>query len=314
MWTTIGTVGAVVVALAIALTQAGVAIVLSILQRRQARRKVGSLVSAWVEHEYAPSSSGEYYQRTVFLHLASESDEPVFRVELLCGIQTEKGPIQLGPLSAPPVIPVLPAKREFTYDIAMGLLGFGDFAHDSFRGLVARVAFRDRKDKLWQRGFDGKLEKVRKPNPAIITEASDDLAFATAGPLDNLYNPRAAVFAFADVAANEDVSDLEFGQPLSTQAPGWAKSPLALIKEFRTMLCELNVATHVWYPTPRIAYVRMFTEQAGGKIPQEMDIITLVWRGGLGWTLFGVGPYLPWMIPFSPGELDSNPLDGREQP
>lgn len=46
MWTTIGTVGAVVVALAIALTQAGVAIVLSILQRRQARRKVASLVSA----------------------------------------------------------------------------------------------------------------------------------------------------------------------------------------------------------------------------------------------------------------------------
>ena len=175
------------------------------------------------------------------MHLANESDEPVFRVELLCGIQTEKGPIQLGPLSAPPIIPVLPAKREFTYDITMGLLGFGDFAHDSFRGLVARVAFRDGKDKLWQRGFDGKLEKVQRPQPATITEASDDLAFAQASPLDNLYNPRAAVFAFADVAANEDVSDLEFGELLSTQASGWANSPPALIKEFRTMLCELNL-------------------------------------------------------------------------
>lgn len=59
MWTAIGTVGAVVVALVVALTQAAVAIVLGVKRRYLARRKVASLVSAWVEHSYGPSPSGE---------------------------------------------------------------------------------------------------------------------------------------------------------------------------------------------------------------------------------------------------------------
>ena len=142
MWTAIGTVGAVVVALVVALTQAAVVIVLGVKRRYLARRKVASLVSAWVEHSYGPNSSGEYYRRTVSLHLANESDEPVFRVEVLCGIETEHGTIQLGPLAAPRMIPVLPPKRKFTYDITMGMLGFGDFAHDSFWGLIPKVGFR----------------------------------------------------------------------------------------------------------------------------------------------------------------------------
>ena len=37
---------------------------------------------------------------------------------------------------------MLPPKREFTYDITMGMLGFGDFAHDSFWGLIPKVGFR----------------------------------------------------------------------------------------------------------------------------------------------------------------------------
>lgn len=124
MWTAIGTVGSVV-ALAVALTQATVAIVLGGRRRHLARRKVASLVSAWVEHLYTPSPSGEYYRRTVSLHLDNESDEPVFRVEVLCGIETEHGTIQLGPLEAPSHPVPLP-KREFTYDVTMGMLGFGE--------------------------------------------------------------------------------------------------------------------------------------------------------------------------------------------
>lgn len=57
-WTSVGTVGAVVVALLVALTQATVAIVISIRRNLLARRKVASLVSAWLEHVYLPSEEG----------------------------------------------------------------------------------------------------------------------------------------------------------------------------------------------------------------------------------------------------------------
>ena len=136
-WTSVGTVGAVVVALLVALTQATVAIVISIRRNLLARRKVASLVSAWLEHVYLPSEEGTYYRRSVTLRVANESDEPVFNVEVTCGIETEDGVIRVGPLAAPRVIPILPPKREFVYDVTMGMLGFGQFAHDSFRGLVA---------------------------------------------------------------------------------------------------------------------------------------------------------------------------------
>lgn len=314
MWTAIGTVGAVVVALAVALTQATVAIVLGVRRRHLARRKVASLVSAWVEHSYTPSPSGEYYRRTVSLHLANESDEPVFRVEVLCGIETEHGTIQLGPLSAPRVIPVLPPKREFTYDVTMGMLGFGDFAHDSFRGLVAEVGFRDHEGRRWERGFDGELKRVKRPRPAVVTEAADELAVAQVGPVDNPYNPLGIVFAFANIASDEEVDDEQFHQLLAGQASGWTQTPPESIAEVREMLRTSNLASHIWYPTPRIAYARMLESLPDGESSQEMHIITLVWRNAKGWTLFGVRPYLPWMIPFAPGELDADPLDEREQP
>lgn len=314
MWTAIGTVGAVVVALVVALTQAAVVIVLGVKRRYLARRKVASLVSAWVEHSYGPNSSGEYYRRTVSLHLANESDEPVFRVEVLCGIETEHGTIQLGPLAAPRIIPVLPPKREFTYDITMGMLGFGDFAHDSFRGLVAKIGFRDHEGTRWERGFDGALKRVKRPRPAVVSEAADELAFAQAGPVDSPYNPLGIVFLFTNIASDDKVDDAMFHQLLADQASGWAKTPPDTIAEVRKMLRMSNLATHVWYPTPRIAYARMLESLTDGELAEETHILTLVWRNRKGWTLFGVGPYLPWMVPFAPGELDVDPLDERDQP
>lgn len=313
MWTAIGTIAAVIVALVVAIIQTTVAICLSIRRRRLTRRKVASLVSAWVEHSYTPSPSGEYYRRTVSLHLANESDEPVFRLEVLCGIQTEHGTIQVGPLAAPRVIPVLPPKREFTYDVTMGMLGFGNFAHDSFRGLVAEVGFRDHEGRRWERGFDGELKKVKKPRPSVVTEAAEKLTVAQAGPVDSPHNPLGKVLEFANIAFDEEVTDEQFHQLLVDQAGGWAEEPPDSIAKVREMLRTFNLASHVWYPTPRIVYARMLEDQPDGEAPQSIHIITLVWRNTKGWTLFGVGPYLAWDIPFDPGELDADPLDGRER-
>lgn len=313
-WTAVGTIGAVVVALLLALAQAVVAIVLSVKRRRLARRKVASLVSAWVEHAYTPSSNGDYYRRTVSLHLANESDEPVFKVEILCGIVTEDGTIQLGPLAAPRVIPVLPPKREFVYDVTMGMLGFGEYAHDTFRGLVAGVGFRDHEGRLWERDFDGSLQIVTTPRAAVVAEANDGLAVAQVGPVGSPYNPLTCVLAFTSIASDTEVNDEQFHQCLADEAGGWGKTSAEEVVSLRDTLRTANLAAHVWYPTPRIAYVRLLDELPDGLGPHRAHVLTLVWRNHRGWTLFGVGPYLPWMIPYATGELNVDPLEGREQP
>lgn len=310
-WTAIGTVGAAALALILALIQAGIAIVLSVRRRRAARQKVASLVSAWVERTYAPSPDGDYYRRTVHLHVSNESDEPVYRVEVVCGIGVDGGTIQLGPLSAPRVIPVLPPRREFVYDVTMGVLGFGDYGHDSFRSLVAEVSFRDHEGKRWERDFDGGLSLVEKPRAAVLFEAQSELIAAQAGPLDSAYNPRGLVFAIAHAASDDDMSDEDFRQLLHGQAPGWRQASDEEVAAVRDLLQTANVATHAWYPTPRIAYVRLIESLPGGGVSDRAHILTLVWRNGRGWTLFGSGPFLPWDVPFDPGELDVDPLDRR---
>lgn len=310
-WTAIGTVGAAALALILALIQAGIAIVLSVRRRRAARWKVASLVSAWVERTYAPGPNGDYYRRTVLLHLSNESDEPVYRVEVVCGIGVEGGTIQLGPLSAPRIIPVLPPKREFVYDVTMGVLGFGDFAHDTFRSLVAEVSFRDHEGKRWERDFGGKLSLVKKPRSGVFFETETEIVAAQAGPLDSVYNPRGLVFAIAHAASDDDMSDDDFRQLLHRQAHGWRQASDEDVTAVRDLLRTANVATHAWYPTPRIAYVRLLGSLPGGGVSDSAHILTLVWRNGRGWTLFGSGPFLPWDIPFDPGELTVDPLDGR---
>lgn len=309
LWTAIGTVGAVVVALVIALVQGGVALRRRRQERKLAREKVVSLVSAWIETTYRPSIGGDYYQRSVTLHLANESDEPVFKVEVLCGIATENGVIQVGPIAAPRIIPVLPPQQEFKYDITMGILAFGPVANDAFRALVAEVGFRDHEGERWNRGFEGELQHITDPKPAQITEADDDLMRAQTGPTDNPYNPFGLVLAFADKASDEEISNSEFQALLATQAHGWKNLTEAEVSEFRDLLGRSNLPTHVWYLTPRIAYVRLIDSQSNDQ--SSVVPLTLVWRNRIGWTLFGRGPFQPWDVRFKPGELETDPLDGR---
>lgn len=264
-----------------------------------------------MEHTYAPDPSGVYYRRQIRLHLANESDEPVFRVEVRCGIETERGTIRVGPLSAPSIIPVLPPRREFVYDVTMGMLAFGDFAHDSFRGLVSEVAFRDHEGKRWERDYSGNLQTVKEPKPAAVNEAGSELEYAQAGPVDSPYNPRGLILQFANIAADQSVSNQQFQELLVEHDPGWSKTPISEILGIREQLSNFNLALHVWYPTPRVAYARMLEDIDGLSREPRIMIITLVWRNQIGWRFFGIGPYLPWTIQFSPGELNADPLDGR---
>lgn len=312
-WTAVGTVSAVVVALAIALVQASVALIAGRRRRAAERRKVASLVSAWIEHEYTPSQDGDYYKRNVTLHLANESDEPVFRIEVLCGVESEGGVIQLGPLAAPRIIPVLPPRREFTFDVTMGMLGFWDFAHDAFRGLVAEVSFNDHNGEFWTRNFAGNLVVNDTAGSGSYREIEDSHSMLQIGPTENGFNPMAVVLAFASAAGDDKMSDRQFRKLLLEHASGWKELTNDELAEVRELLSTSNLASHVWYPTPRIAYVRLISDEALKEISPVVSVITLVWRNRLGWTLFGIGPYLPWNIGFEKGELTEDPLDGREQ-
>ena len=104
---------------------------------------------------------------------------------------------------------------------------------------------------------------------------------------------------------------MEFRLLLQDEATGWRHASDHDVEALRDLLRTANVAMHAWYPTPRIAYVRLIKSLPGGGVSDRAHILTLVWRNGRGWTLFGSGPFLPWDIPFNPGELDVDPLDGR---
>lgn len=315
IWTTIGTVGAVVVALLVALVQATVAIALAINRRSRARRKVASLVSAWIEHEYKPSNEGSYYRRTVTLHIANESDEPVFDIQVVNGIEAPDSTIRLGPLSAPRIIPVLPPKREFVYDVTTGMLGFGNLAHDAFNQFVAELTFRDHEEVQWERDFAGNLKKMKTDefhNQSRIAEAQDDVFYAQAGPIDNPYNPLGVVFLYANAASDDHISNTKFRKFLVEHAIGWKKLSDEDLQAVRKTLRSSSLALHVWYSTPRIAYVRLINDPDDEQHNLDATVLTLVWRNGKGWRFFGIGPFLPWDIGFAKGELDSDPLDGRE--
>lgn len=312
--TALGTVGAVVLALLVAITQAAVALFVYFSRRRRARWKVASLVSAWIEHKYSPSPEGNYYRRSVTLHISNESDEPVYRLQVLCGIETESGIIQAGPLAAPSTIPALPPKREFTYDITAGMLSFGEFAHDAFHGLVAEISFRDHENVRWERTFAGDLTRPKKPSAQAPTDSDDELILAQAGPVDNPYNPHQTILIFAEYANSDEVDDDRFFNLLKEEAGGWASLAEEEVKSVRAIFRDANVAAHIWYPAPRIAYVRLLLDPPDSDGGSFVHVATLVWRRDRAWTLFGLGPYQPWTIGFEKGELDLDPLDEREAP
>ena len=48
---------------------------------------------------------------------------------------------------------------------------------------------------------------VATPRVKYVIEAADELAVAQVGPVDNPYNPLGIVFAFANIASDEEVDD-----------------------------------------------------------------------------------------------------------
>ena len=110
----LGTIGAVVVALAFGVAESHRATravretaALRAEQRERERLRTPSLVAGWVTDNYVDDPLNSVYVRKVTAHVANESDDPVYNVTV--NVQFGNPPTVVGPLAVPLPIPVVPA-------------------------------------------------------------------------------------------------------------------------------------------------------------------------------------------------------------
>lgn len=275
--TAMGTVGAT-----------SVALVLALRSWAQERDATARFVSAWVTDEYRPRQDGSSYTRVVHLHVANESNEPVFNA--MVNVHIGRASTPLGPLAAPAPVSVIPPRRELVFDISVPLLAHGDSWSPR-----ASVTFADPKGRYWIREVDGGLRDVSRsasrwsaaPRPGDTRQLGDEAS---------LFNPMQIAMAFlgalrSDRNADEDVSIL-----LSPQAPGWNNVDW---DQLRRDVADLQPTSMVDFPAPRIARIKLTGDRAlegrtveGAGRPLEMHFamfMTLVLDPRLGWTVFGIG-------------------------
>ena len=302
----IGTVSAVVVAIVISLVDAIHNRRALRQERQKADERTATLVSAWVETNYIPSQNGSRYEKTSVIKISNESDEPVYDVSVNIALQ---GPFrQIGPLAVPSPIPTLAPRTVRKWDISAGLL-----AHENGESLqtfaepVARIIFTDPRKQRWQRNYTGNLEKSPKEEQKVNTDLTPENELQI-GPLSR-FNPLVIAMAFLEALKEEkDPNVSSFPGTLDPQASGWESLTQDDWAKLRQQAFYYAIPTHVWYRTPRVAYVRLISESELDKpfTPEEsgefsVDIITLVFRGSLGWRVFSFGPTPPEWIEFSPG-------------
>lgn len=328
-WQAFGTIGAVAIALLLALYEgvrarrAEKALTAERRQRLESDRfATAALVSAWVETQYEPSPDGTHYLRRGTLHLANESNEPVFDVHVTVGIGQ---PItQIGPLAVPTPIPVLPPRRRRSWDISLGLLAFGgglQIPSDP----VARVYFSDVQQVRWKRDFQGHLGELTGEEQD--QEPSEDEGLRQLGDPSNSFNPIWTAMAFLELVRRDDppVTASELGPYYAENATGWETLDDSAVRAFGEELADYGMAAHVWYPAPQVAYVRLVHKEdqkllpsAAGYVKVRAQIMTLVFYAGLGWRVFSVGSGAtePDWIEFPRGTIANDPRrpDSTETP
>lgn len=303
----IGTVGAVILALGIALFDYFMNSKDLRKQRKESWKRTASLVSAWVETEYAPSADGRRYDKRAVLKVANESDEPIYDVAINVAI----GPPmrQVGPLSAPVPIATLPPRSTRSWDISVGLLahetteGFIDFSEP-----VARVSFSDPRGTRWHRGFNGKLYEDSGETTKVNSEFSpeNELQFGQLSPL----NPLFTALLFLNAVRDKDLPNLELIKgTIDSQAQGWKTLSQDDYAKLGEKLKDYSVPVHAWYRTDRVAYIRLIPERDLDRQVSSEDgaefvakILTLVFRPKEGWKVFSLGATSAEWIDFGPGE------------
>ena len=300
--TAVGTVGATVIALGLA-----------VVGWWRGRTSGARLVSAWVTDDYEPVVQDDHYRRRVILHVANESDEPAFdaHVSVIVGASA----VPLGPLSAPSPIAVLPPRRELTFDLSVPLL-----AHDNSWNPRAIVSFGDRAGRRWIRDENGALRRTsRRSGWSTKAAANRDLQLGNA----TLDNPMRVAMGFLAGLREGDGVDLEnFGAMLAPEASGWVDVDWV---ELRAKTMDFQPTSMVDFPAPYIARVKL--SGAGtlqGKtvvsddsvtLPGPMMFLTLTYAPDRGWRVFGIGDTVaPARILFPKGTFGSEDVPPEESP
>lgn len=276
--TAIGTVGATLVAVVLALR--------AWLQERDSAARV---VSAWITDEYQPRDDGSSYRRSVQLYVANESNQPVFNARVNVHVGRFQTP--LGPLSAPAPISVVPPRRELVFDISIPLLGHPDSWNPK-----ATLTFTDPKGNHWLRGLDGELRNVSRQRQrwSKRERPADDRQL---GDMESVFNPMLVAFAFLACLRDSDISPEDLANLVASEAPGWANVDWA---QLRRELEDHQPTSMVDYPAPRIARVKLSADPrlAGKSVegvgrPLELAVakfMTLTLDPLRGWRVFGMGP------------------------
>lgn len=288
----LGTVGAVVVALALGIVQ-------GIWTKRaqdelknerkkafeEARLSVASMVAAWVETNYTFDGDQEPTNRfSATLYVDNQSSEPV--KDLPLAVVVGDPPVQLGPLSAPFVIPVLPPHRTRQWDITPGLLAaYGP--HGLPDEPVVRLWFKDRHDTAWYRDHAG---RVQIDGQRLHEIEGDFGAGQQIGNLENLLNPQLVVLAFLALMDDRDAAE---AARFLCKGVGWEPFDAASLESIAGKLGEYELASHVYYPAERVAYIRV-RNAASGKVAAGQQaqwfFFTLVFLDEVGWRIYSFGP------------------------
>lgn len=263
---------------------------------------VAGRVASWITDAYDADPAQNSYTRTVTLHVANESDEPVFNATTV--MHLGDGTRMIGPLGTPTPIPVVPPHRELTWDISAGIAAFPNNASP-----LVQLAFTDSKSRRWLRKVDGTL--VESTGDNVFHYASEDLERAEQqlGEFDLYRNPMSVAQAFTAAlwVEPEDFSLDLFVALLDEEANGWKGAwDDARVGHLRDLLAKYNnLATLASYATPKVAYARLFSDDAlnqittaGTALVVEGFMITLVHHRDRGWRVFGVGP-----LPIRPDEI-----------
>jgi hypothetical protein len=281
MLTAIGTVGATLVATTLALR--------SWVREKDATAR---FVSAWITDDYQPRTDGSSYQREVHLHVANESNEPVFDAMVNVHIGRDETP--LGPLAAPAPISVIPPRRELIFDISVPML-----AHSDSWSPKATLTFTDPKGRHWLRKLNGGLQDVSRrglkwsKKPGAVDERQ-------LGNQESLFNPMLLACMFLGALRDEETKTEDLFVLLAPEASGWTDVDW---DKLRSELADFEPTSMVDYPAPRIARIKLSGDKSlegrrveGHGKPLELGVykfMTLTLNPRDGWRIFGVGGSVP---------------------
>lgn len=275
VWTAasaVGTIGATAVALWLAVR--GI---------RIERDRASRVVSAWVSDEYLPDPETHRYRRKAVLHVANESDEPVFgaRVSVLVG---EDG-VRLGPLAAPSIISVIPPRRELKFDISTALR-----AHEQSWMPRAELFFKDPHGRRWLRNADGDLREVTGERSELVHDGENDMR--QVGDLQSQENPLVIAMMWLEAVRGGRLDDVEFTS--APEADGWQSTDWAALAHH---LRDTQPTSFVDYPAASVARVKVTDDvslqgmvvRGEGVVLDGGSWITLTRSASRGWRVFAIG-------------------------